>query len=149
MLPKFLLPGALISVIASVGAVDALSMRVAGTPAELPPQGYDSPEYVDSRGCVYWRSGFDGGVVNWVPQVTRAGEVVCGRTPSVAASQAARPMVAARPAMTGKFGSVPIASNSRGAISPRTGFPVPSGYKVAWDDGRLNPQRGLPPGATN
>ncbi|MEM6635493.1 MAG: hypothetical protein AAF667_06335 [Pseudomonadota bacterium] len=29
-----------------------------------------------------------------------------------------------------------------GPISPITGFPVPPGFKVAWEDGRLNPQRG-------
>jgi len=28
------------------------------------------------------------------------------------------------------------------AISPLTGYPVPAGYRVAWDDGRLNPHRG-------
>jgi len=29
-----------------------------------------------------------------------------------------------------------------GTISPLTGFPVPPGYRVAWQDGRLNPLRG-------
>lgn len=32
----------------------------------------------------------------------------------------------------------------RGAVSPLTGYPVPPGYRVAWQDGRLNPLRGLP-----
>ncbi|MEM8631064.1 MAG: hypothetical protein AAGF74_07495 [Pseudomonadota bacterium] len=34
-------------------------------------------------------------------------------------------------------------------VSPLNGYPVPPGYKVAWDDGRLNPNRGpgrAPPG---
>ena len=133
MLQKIVIAG-LVAAWSVVGRpVQALSMAEAGKPAEMPPANFSGIQFVDSRGCIYIRAGY-GGQIIWVPRVTRKREVICGQNSSY-------------PAVThGPIAAPPLVS-TRGAISPLTGFPVPRGYKVAWEDGRLNPLRGLPQGA--
>lgn len=81
----------------STSAAQALSLVEGAQPAEYPPSSYTASTYVDSRGCVYIRAGY-GGNVTWVPQVTRAREVVCGARPSLAPSTPAPSMAEAAPA---------------------------------------------------
>lgn len=65
----------------SPGTLYAMSISEAGPPAEFPPRGFEGTEFVDSRGCYYIRTGgMD--APNWVPRVTRKGEVVCGLEPT-------------------------------------------------------------------
>lgn len=65
--------------IAVLMAGPALSERAG--PAELPAADYAGQQYVDSKGCMFVRAGFDGATV-WVPRVSREGTPVCGNPPS-------------------------------------------------------------------
>lgn len=52
-----------------------------GVPANFPPDSFKGSQYVDSKGCVYIRAGFDGNTT-WVPRVARNRKPVCGQTPT-------------------------------------------------------------------
>ncbi|GAA6206944.1 hypothetical protein NBRC116601_02370 [Cognatishimia sp. WU-CL00825] len=74
---------ALIASIASLGTVDAQSLRKDGTPSEFPPASFSGKQFVDSRGCVFIRAGIDG-AVTWVPRVARDRKMICGFKPTFA-----------------------------------------------------------------
>src|SRR6056297_1934619 len=74
-----------LALVASVSMSDqgvAQTLQEVGPPAEFPPPDYEGRQFVDSRGCVYVRAGFDGNVT-WVPRVTRDRKALCGHTPTV------------------------------------------------------------------
>jgi len=61
--------------------VQAQSLRNSDGPAEFPPTSYAGTQYVDSKGCVFVRTG-SGSATQWVPRVTRSRKVICGYTPT-------------------------------------------------------------------
>ncbi len=83
MVHKLTLTAAVLSLIVGTGAGWAQSLADADEPAEFPPASFTGSQYVDSRGCVYVRAGFDD-AVTWVPRVSRNRQVLCGFTPTFA-----------------------------------------------------------------
>lgn len=71
--------------------------QAVAAPKELPPGNFTGRQYVDSAGCAFIRAGA-GGVVQWVPRVTRNRRLVCGLQPSLAAGTPAPQTRARAPA---------------------------------------------------
>lgn len=89
------------------------TMAQASVPAEYPPDSFSGQQFVDSRGCVYLRAGFDG-VVNWVIRVDQQRKPICGASPTFGAQPA--PVVAAAPVT--EVLPVPIAAEPAPAQTP-------------------------------
>ncbi len=84
---------AISAVLLALGGGAALSQSGAA-PQEIPPASFTGAQYVDSNGCVFIRAGI-GGMVNWIPRVTRERVPLCGFQPSLVANTAAPAPVAA------------------------------------------------------
>lgn len=65
-------------------SANARILRGEMTPAEIPPTSYKANQYVDSKGCIYIRTGY-GGEVTWVPRITQQRQVMCGAQPTAVA----------------------------------------------------------------
>lgn len=131
-----------------------------GIPAEFPPETYTAGQYIDSMGCVFVRVGVDD-AVTWVPRVSRTREQICGQPPTF--GRASMPISVSdqqsdveydipqvTEAMTPVATSKPTTSNARTLrqVGPTkqvaaiaSGSAPPKGYRPAWTDGRLNPNR--------
>ncbi len=105
---------------------------------ELPPQGFVGTHYVDSGGCRFRQTVYNG-KEHWAPLVNSQRQQLCGHKPTrfrVAGGQA--------------VDTVPAAAVSRAKTTPHTiiaaapaqRLRIPKGYRLAWMDGRLNLHRG-------
>ncbi|MDD7969747.1 SPOR domain-containing protein [Roseinatronobacter alkalisoli] len=116
---------AIITVLSIALTMPAQAQTNSGTPAELPPAGYDGREFTDSRGCVFLRSTF-GGAVTWVPRYGPDRQPVCGGTPSIRA-EVREPAIQPVPQPVGSTARpAPAASGKeplRGATAPRRATP--------------------------
>lgn len=127
--------------------------QVAG-PAETPPTTFTDEQYVDSKGCVFLRADY-GDQIIWMPRLTHERTQMCGYPPTAMAASApavvepkAKP-VAKTPAKSArkapaKKRPAPVVQVVK--LSPERAAELvptpPRGYKHAWKDGRLNPNRG-------
>jgi len=89
-------------------------------PVNFPPDSYEERQFVDNRGCVYVRAGFDG-AVTWVPRVSRQREPICGQTPTFGTEAALEPAAPAPAAAE----PVQVTATSPDEAPPQTAAPTP------------------------
>lgn len=143
---------------ASVAALCAGSAALAQTngldPANLPPEGFEGREFVDSAGCSFLRSTF-GGEVTWVPRYGPDRNPVCGQSPtdfsSVAMSDPAEEPAAAEPverAQDPAPAAEPAAPQGRieivGAVADPVRRPEPSFLGKEREVASVAPRRSAP-----
>jgi hypothetical protein len=125
----------------AVALVVAAGAAGAQGPAEMPPEGFSGRQYTDSRGCVFVHADV-GGVTRWVPLMTADRTPVCAspdvaEAPVVEPATVEAPVERARPVVVKR-----VVARPAPAVSTKSASGVPRGYKLAWHDGRLNPNRG-------
>lgn len=75
------LSGAVLATFLAVCGAEAQSLAQIGGPANPPPASFKGQQFVDSRGCLFFRAGYGTGV-NWVARVDRNRKPICGMPPS-------------------------------------------------------------------
>jgi hypothetical protein len=125
----------------AVSAVNAQTPRNTSGPAELPPSSFDGAQFVDGKGCIFVRAGFDGNVT-WVPRVTRDRKLMCGFPPTFVARSSDQKQAVVSAVKAASTRTILPKSESVVAATVVPAVPkIPNGYSPAWDDDRLNANR--------
>ena len=93
MLSRLVPAAVLAALCGALSAAQAQGVREFATPLETPPASFKGQQYVDGRGCVYFRAGIDG-QTTWVPRVDADHKVLCGYPPTLGRVAEARAPVA-------------------------------------------------------
>lgn len=80
----------------SVGMGYSKSIRTI-VPAEFPPASFSGKQFVDSKGCMFIRTG-SAANVTWYPRVNQKRKPICGQQPTFASAPAPKPTPAPKPA---------------------------------------------------
>jgi hypothetical protein len=86
-----------IGIITLGGTADAKTLQADNGPAELPPASFTGKQYVDSKGCVYIKAGYDARIT-WVPRVNRQRKVFCSSKNKPSLSPAQLAAISGKPA---------------------------------------------------
>lgn len=96
-------------------------------PVNFPPSSFTGTQFVDNRGCIYIRAGFQG-AVSWVPRVGRDRRVICGQQPTFSGASApattAAPAPQPTPAPAQPRQTAVAEAESRPAAPRRSGLPA-------------------------
>ncbi|MFW2541494.1 SPOR domain-containing protein [Primorskyibacter sp. 2E107] len=116
---------ALVAAGMGIASTAAMAQGIDAIPANFPPASYQGRQFVDNKGCVFVRAGFDG-TVTWVPRVTRQRNQICGQTPTFGGGDS---VTAAAPAPAPQQRPVQITNDAPAAAKPAPGIKVatPSG----------------------
>jgi hypothetical protein len=86
-----------IGIITLGGTAGAKTLQADNGPAELPPASFTGKQYVDSKGCVYIKAGYDAHIT-WVPRVNRQRKVFCSSKNKPSLSPAQLAAISGKPA---------------------------------------------------
>ena len=124
---------ALVLVFGLAGTLFPVGANAAG-PTELPPLGYKGTMFVDSQGCAFAKATINGSVT-WVQRLDTARQPICDENPTLASADrvvVTSPVAVSVAPKSVKKTTKPHANNEN----------IPQGYRAAWTDDRLNPNRG-------
>jgi hypothetical protein len=112
------------------------AVAATGSPAQMPPDDYIGRAFVDSEGCAFSRAEMNDAIV-WVARLDASRAPICDEVPTFSGATE-RAFVTSPVSVSAAATSAPVVSKR---AVPANAF-SPKGFRPAWNDGRLNPNRG-------